>query len=122
MSTTTHTRFPEAEAVYREAADDERVLALQNPTAYLPNLAGTLGNLGNLYDDTHRFAGADTWGSCEREPAGGHARARLCGAVAVVRDHAWRNGPWAAVGERIAQNSKPLSSPAITLSWSPASS
>ena len=34
-------------------------LAAQNPTAYRPDLAGTLNNLGNVYDDTHRFAEAE---------------------------------------------------------------
>ncbi len=52
-------RFADAEAAYKEAAGIERELAAQNPTAYRPDLATTLDNLGVLFRVTHRFADAE---------------------------------------------------------------
>src|SRR5271155_1557988 len=48
--------YPKAEAVLQELLKQRRSQAAQNPAAYRPDLAGTLNNLGNLYDDTHQFA------------------------------------------------------------------
>jgi tetratricopeptide (TPR) repeat protein len=41
--------------VYQEALDTYRKLAQANPQAYLPDVAMTLNNLGNLYRDTQRL-------------------------------------------------------------------
>ncbi len=51
--------YPKAESVLQELLRHQRELAAQNPAAYRPVLATTLNNLGNVYDDTHRFADAE---------------------------------------------------------------
>jgi Tetratricopeptide repeat len=51
--------YPDAEAVLQDLLKQRRSEAAQDPAAYPPDLAATLNNLGNLYDDTHRFAEAE---------------------------------------------------------------
>ena len=51
--------YPTAHTVYQEALTTYRQLAQANPSAYLPNVAGTLNNLGNLYRGTQRFSEAE---------------------------------------------------------------
>src|SRR5271165_2165285 len=59
--------YPKAESVLQELLRQRRSLAAQNPAAYRPDLAGTLNNLGVLYDETRRFADAE---AAYREAAG----------------------------------------------------
>jgi tetratricopeptide (TPR) repeat protein len=51
--------YPKAEQVVQELLRQLRSLAAQNPTAYQPDLAGTLSNLGLLYREMNRFADAE---------------------------------------------------------------
>jgi len=54
-------QFKPAERWYKEALDIRRQLAKDNPAVYLPDVAMTLNNLGNLVsDDTQRRAEAET--------------------------------------------------------------
>ncbi len=53
-------RFIEAENVTKEALAVQLDLTAQNPTAYRPDVAGTLGNLGVIYSDIHRFSDAES--------------------------------------------------------------
>ncbi len=48
-------RFTESEAVFNEALEIRRRLALSNPQAHNPDLAVTLLNIGLLYSETHQF-------------------------------------------------------------------
>jgi len=52
--------FGRAAQVYAALLPRYRALAAANPAAYLPDLAGTLNNLGVLYSDTQRLADAET--------------------------------------------------------------
>ena len=49
----------EAEAEYLRAKEIREQLATENPSAYLPNLAGLCNNLGVLYSDTNRLKEAE---------------------------------------------------------------
>jgi tetratricopeptide (TPR) repeat protein len=51
--------YPKAESVLQELLRHRRELAAQNPTAYRPDLAATLNNLGALCRDVHRFSDAE---------------------------------------------------------------
>jgi hypothetical protein len=46
----------EGEQAYQEAPTIRRQLAQANPQAYLPDVAMTLNNLGNLYRATQRLS------------------------------------------------------------------
>ena len=51
--------FKAAARIYTEILTQLRELAQQNPAAYLPRVADTLNNLGNLYSNTQRLSEAE---------------------------------------------------------------
>ncbi|MCQ2337729.1 MAG: tetratricopeptide repeat protein [Paludibacteraceae bacterium] len=52
-------QFHLAEQPYTEALEIRRELAATNPSAYLPDVAATLNNLGNLHSDNNRYEEAE---------------------------------------------------------------
>ncbi|MGB3496101.1 MAG: tetratricopeptide repeat protein [Elainellaceae cyanobacterium] len=50
-----HNCFDPAKPLYQESLNVRRTLAEENPRTYLPNVAGTLNNLGLLQSDQHDF-------------------------------------------------------------------